>query len=638
MTATVLPIETFSNATGGNVFYKAIGHPLAAEAAAGLVAELAANGPVAIFDTEGQAAGVAALLGLDAVEIAGFFVQRVEHLDRALLGRPARPVTELPASRARRVLVTAFDAARAVRAIRHLLPSGAEIRTLDAIRLPDSLLGNPARYLDPLNFATNFAFFRDADGLHTRLVTANYWAGYGASGVFLWLRLFDGDGRTLATWHQPVPDGGAAILVDSRDIRRRFGLGPFTGQLFIHAVGARGHDVLKYALDVDGEHAGALSCTHDANAWPSDRYAGLPAPAPGERVILWIQNSHAAPIPAGSIGLAAMGCARVARLDRTIPGFATLAVDTAALLPDLRWPQQFELHAGKHVVRPRYEIVKAVGPRRIGHLNVMRDDLRPDPRLADLGRLMGKGHILPAPLLPPGRWRTELLPTPMATRQAELPLALLVYDAGGRLVTRRRLGRLRREACPAVDLDAILADAPLPTEWGHVELVYDFAEGGEADGWLHAIFRYTDRESGHAAETSFGAHMFNTALTYRGEPQSYAGPPPGLSTRLFLRLGPEPLDTLCHLIYPASTPWHARSATDLVLHDGAGAVLARRRVEIPCSGSLLWRAAETFSADERRRAGPGAYVIVRDLTCRLFGYHGLLDRSGGFSLDHMFGF
>src|SRR5690606_23215207 len=56
VTATVLPIETFSNATGGNVFYKAIGHPLAAEAAAGLVAELAANGPVAIFDTEGQAA------------------------------------------------------------------------------------------------------------------------------------------------------------------------------------------------------------------------------------------------------------------------------------------------------------------------------------------------------------------------------------------------------------------------------------------------------------------------------------------------------------------------------------------------------------------------------------------------------
>jgi hypothetical protein len=31
-------------------------------------------------------------------------------------------------------------------------------------------------------------------------------------------------------------------------------------------------------------------------------------------------------------------------------------------------------------------------------------------------------------------------------------------------------------------------------------------------------------------------------------------------------------------------------------------------------------------------------VIVRDATCRLFGYHGLMDGAGGFSLDHMFGF
>jgi hypothetical protein len=31
-------------------------------------------------------------------------------------------------------------------------------------------------------------------------------------------------------------------------------------------------------------------------------------------------------------------------------------------------------------------------------------------------------------------------------------------------------------------------------------------------------------------------------------------------------------------------------------------------------------------------------VLVRDATCRLFGYHGLLDDGGRFSLDHMFGF
>ena len=50
-----------------------------------------------------------------------------------------------------------------------------------------------------------------------------------------------------------------------------------------------------------------------------------------------------------------------------------------------------------------------------------------------------------------------------------------------------------------------------------------------------------------------GHHIFNTVLTYKGEPQSYTGRPPGLSTRLFLRLGPEPIDTYCHLIYPAGT-------------------------------------------------------------------------------------
>jgi hypothetical protein len=45
-----------------------------------------------------------------------------------------------------------------------------------------------------------------------------------------------------------------------------------------------------------------------------------------------------------------------------------------------------------------------------------------------------------------------------------------------------------------------------------------------------------------------------------------------------------------------------------------------------------------FDEATRARAGTGAYVIVRDTTCRLFGYHGLLGGNGSFSLDHMFGF
>src|SRR4029079_8215620 len=105
--------------------------------------------------------------------------------------------------------------------------------------------------------------------------------------------------------------GGGAVAIDSREVRARFGLGDFVGQLFVHFVGAAGHDVAKYALDtfgdIDAVRDAALSCTHDANAWPAERYAGLPAPAPGERVVLWLQNSHPTRIPAGAIGLKPMG-------------------------------------------------------------------------------------------------------------------------------------------------------------------------------------------------------------------------------------------------------------------------------------------------------------------------------------------
>ncbi|MGH7053777.1 MAG: hypothetical protein ACREFA_08160, partial [Stellaceae bacterium] len=119
---------------------------------------------------------------------------------------------------------------------------------------------------------------------------------------------------------------------------------------------------------------------------------------------------------------------------------------------------------------------------------------------------------------------------------------------------------------------------------------------------------------------------------------SYKGPPPGLSTRLFLRIGPARCETFCHLIYPASQMWHAKSDTHLILMSGAGEEVARRTVQIARGGSMLWRFREIFSEAERKTAGEDCYVVVRDTTCRLFGYHGLLGPAGAFSLDHMFGF
>jgi hypothetical protein len=231
-----------------------------------------------------------------------------------------------------------------------------------------------------------------------------------------------------------------------------------------------------------------------------------------------------------------------------------------------------------------------------------------------------------------------VLPTPMAVGQAELPIAALVYDPEGNEILRHPLGRVPRTHQIALDLDEIPGIQALHDRYGHVELTYDFSAGGTADGWLHALFRYRHRRSGHTAETSFGAHIFNTILTYRDEPQSYSGRPPGLSTRLFLRLGETGHDTLCQLIYPASRPWRAASATEIVLHDGGGHEIARASLTIPCSGSRLWYYRDVFDAPTRNQAGPRAYVVIRDTTCRLFGYHGLVGHNGSFSLDHMFGF
>ena len=93
--------------------------------------------------------------------------------------------------------------------------------------------------------------------------------------------------------------------------------------------------------------------------------------------------------------------------------FATCAVDISELLPDVYWPRQIELCAGKHMVRPRYEVLDH-NRRRIAHVNVERGDLLPDPELSKLGDILGKGYLLPAPIMPRAFWQTLVLPTPMA--------------------------------------------------------------------------------------------------------------------------------------------------------------------------------------------------------------------------------
>ncbi|MGO9486280.1 MAG: hypothetical protein ACLPX9_17175, partial [Rhodomicrobium sp.] len=562
-----LKIETFSNLSGGNAFFKALTHPIAAEKARELLRTLEARGPVALYDPLNLAETVAQALRIAALPVAGYYVQDVESHGRTFAGHAAKLVTALPESKAAALLITAFEVPRLASQIQHLLAPGMTVHSLDALRLPDAMLSDRARYLSPLNFATNFVFFRDSAGHRTRLVMANYWGGYGARNVRFWCCLYDGAGQRLAQWAEQAGPPNSAFVLDSKEIRARFNLPEFVGQLFIHATGIAGHDVVKYALDTYGDAEDVLSCTHDANSWPADFYAGLPAPAEDEEVVLWLQNSQPFEIPAGEIKLNVMGRGRAVPLNEPVAPFATRRLSVAELLPEARWPQQVEIAAGKYVVRPRYEVFAKTGRQRIAHVNVERTDLKADPKLAELGPAMGKGHILPAPVLPLGRFDSLILPTPMARGIEHFPLKAVVYDASGEAIAEHRFGNLPRDHASLLDVSALLAAKArnLPSGYGHVELTYDFEAGREADGWMHALFRYRDRVSGHAAESSFGSHVFNSVLVYKNEPQSYSGRAPGLTTRLFLRIGQKPYDTLCHLIYPASTPWHAKSDTALIL-------------------------------------------------------------------------
>ena len=96
--------------------------------------------------------------------------------------------------------------------------------------------------------------------------------------------------------------------------------------------------------------------------------------------------------------------------------WSILEPSLGAVQPGLSWPRQIEIRAGKHVVRPRYEVISE-RHRRIAHVNVERTDLRPDPELPRLPEMLGKGYLLPAPILPRDQWESVLLPTPMAVSQ-----------------------------------------------------------------------------------------------------------------------------------------------------------------------------------------------------------------------------
>ena len=234
----MLDIRTFDARQGGNVLYKALAHPLAAEAVVLLAARLPRDG-LAVYDPEGVADALWALHpAMPRAREA--YVHDVGEIGQRRAGVAALPLAALPRSECSVLLVAGFDAGRIVARIRALVPDGMEVVTLDEVRLPAGLLTNAGRYLDKLNFANNWVFFRDAGGLHTRLGTANYWANYGASGVRLWLRLFGGDGAVLAEWEETLPDGPGGSASTAGRCGRGSGWGSSPGSCSCTRWGRRG--------------------------------------------------------------------------------------------------------------------------------------------------------------------------------------------------------------------------------------------------------------------------------------------------------------------------------------------------------------------------------------------------------------
>jgi hypothetical protein len=339
-----LQISTFDNKSNtGDPLFKALGHPAMATRVRDWIASAAKMGRLAVVDPWGQFSSLAALYDISLLDIEGRYVQRIEDLlpEHRLPGAAApKSLLELETCKADTVLLAAFDGDHARRAITPLLREGTKIISFDDLKLDGKFITNARRYLDPLNFATNFALFRAGEGRHSIVRTANYWSGYGAVEPRLLMILFGGDGDVLAEWEESLTPG-QSIVLDAEEVRARFSLPPFSGMLLIHAVGVAGHAEVKYVLDDVDDDRRDPALTHDSNSWPAQYYCGLPAPRANESVRLWLQNSHPGAIPAGALTIGVMGHNETVAIDHEIPGFGTFCLKIEDLFPGKTWPLQF---------------------------------------------------------------------------------------------------------------------------------------------------------------------------------------------------------------------------------------------------------------------------------------------------------
>ena len=254
---------------------------------------------------------------------------------------------------------------------------------------------------------------------------------------------------------------------------------------------------------------------------------------------------------------------------------------------------------------------------------------------------MGKGHILPAPVLP-----RRPLPHGAAAdadvdrADASAGEARWFTTRRGTQIAEHSFGNLARGECVGARCERARERTPRrrlrPCGTG-----LRFRRGRQSPmAGCTRCSATRDRKSGHV-----GGDQFRLAhLQHRAHLQGRAAILFGAAARPFDAAVPAPsrprrCDTLCHLIYPVSK----RMASQLADRaDPDVEPMARRsranEIQIPASGSLLWKASEMFDAATLARAGAPRLRrrARRDLPpVRLSGR---VTPAGAFSFDHMFGF
>ncbi|MHB8484091.1 MAG: hypothetical protein ACYDBV_15450, partial [Nitrospiria bacterium] len=132
-----------------------------------------------IYDPEGHLDDMLSMTGLPAPQT--LYVQAIEALHPK-----ASLISNITKDKPSSLLILSFEPEKHLAHMGHLIPQGCKVESLAELRLPQEMISNSKEYLSDLNFSTNYALFREKDGWHTRLKSANCWAKYSAQPFKLW--------------------------------------------------------------------------------------------------------------------------------------------------------------------------------------------------------------------------------------------------------------------------------------------------------------------------------------------------------------------------------------------------------------------------------------------------------------------